>query len=77
MTCSENLAENFGPIGTLFHAVSILFCLTTSLAHDGAGLGTLGLPESELRKLAADAGFGGFARVPFDSPFHSVYELRA
>jgi SAM-dependent methyltransferase len=74
--CSENLSDNFGPIGTLFHAISIMYCLTTSLAHDGAGLGTLGLPESKLRDLGREAGFSRFARVTFDSPFNSVYEMR-
>jgi hypothetical protein len=54
-----------------------MYCLTTSLAQDGAGLGTLGLPESRLQNLSRETGFSRFARVPFDSPFHSVYEMRA
>ena len=41
----------------LFHAISLFYCMTTSLAHGGAGLGTLGLPESRLRELCLDVGF--------------------
>ena len=49
--------------------------MTTSLAEGGEGLGTLGLPESKLRELAARAGFSGFRRVEMDNPFNSLYEL--
>src|SRR5207244_13005153 len=34
--------------------VSVLYCMTTSLAGHGEGLGTLGLSETKLRELAAD-----------------------
>ena len=38
INCSE---ENAGPLGAMFHGVSVLYCMTTSLAGGGAGLGTL------------------------------------
>ena len=49
--CSDKLEENTGPIGSIFHGISILYCMTTSLAGGGAGLGTLGLHEHKLRDL--------------------------
>ena len=47
-----------GPIGALFQSCSVLLCLTLSLAGDGEGLGTLGLPEPKLREFGQQAGFG-------------------
>jgi SAM-dependent methyltransferase len=76
MNCSERLEENAGPVGTLFHGISILYCMTTSLAHGGAGLGTLGLPETKLRELATEAGFGQVRHVPLENPFNTLYEIR-
>ena len=75
MHCAERLEENSGPIGALFHGISILYCLTTSLAEGGAGLGTLGLPESKLRALATAAGFAQVQRLPLENPFNSVYAI--
>jgi 2-polyprenyl-3-methyl-5-hydroxy-6-metoxy-1,4-benzoquinol methylase len=76
INCADHLEDNVGPLAALFHAISVFYCLTTSLAHGGAGLGTLGLPESRLRDLSLDAGFGSVRRVPMDSPFNAVYEIR-
>jgi len=73
--CSEKLEENLGLFGTLWHGMSIFFCLTTSLAEGGAGLGTLGLHEAKLRELCAEAGFGSVRRVPIDNPFNNLYEI--
>ena len=54
----------------------MLYCMTASLAHGGAGLGTLGLPESRLRALAEGAGFAELRRLEIDNPFNSLYLLR-
>ena len=54
----------------------MLYCMTTSLAQGGAGLGTVGLPESKLRELSAEAGFGSVRRVPLENPFNNLYEVR-
>jgi hypothetical protein len=48
--CSDKLHENVGPLGTLFHGISLFYCLPMSLAHSGEGLGKLGLPEPKLRE---------------------------
>jgi SAM-dependent methyltransferase len=74
--CSDKLEENTGPIGSIFHGISILYCMTTSLAGGGAGLGTLGLHEHKLRDLATVIGFRDVRRMPIEDPFNNVYELR-
>jgi 2-polyprenyl-3-methyl-5-hydroxy-6-metoxy-1,4-benzoquinol methylase len=75
INCSDRIEENAGPLGTLFYAASLLYCMTTSLAHAGEGLGTCGLPEVTLRELCAEAGFTGVRRVPLDNPFNNLYEI--
>ena len=76
MNCSDKLEENIGPIGALFHGISILYCMTTSLAQGGAGLGTLGLPESRLRELCGEVGFRSVGRMPLENPFNVLYAIR-
>jgi SAM-dependent methyltransferase len=76
MNCSDKLEENIGPIGALFHGISILYCMTTSLAQGGVGLGTLGLPESRLRELCIEVGFRSVGRMPLESPFNVLYAIR-
>jgi SAM-dependent methyltransferase len=73
--CSATLEENNGPLGSLFHGISVFYCMTTSLANGGAGLGTLGLHEHRLREYAAVAGFQEVRRT-FQDPFNNIYELR-
>ena len=75
VNCSAEPVENIGPIASLLYGFSILYCMTTSLAENGEGLGTLGLPESKLRELAAKAGFATADRVQMDNPFNNLYEL--
>lgn len=75
INCSDQTTENVGPIATLLYGFSLLYCMTTSLAESGEGLGTLGLPESVLRSLAGEAGFSAVRRVEMDNPFNSLYEV--
>ena len=56
-------------------ALSLAYCLPVSLAEGGAGLGTLGLPESKLTELALEAGFSEVRRLPVDNPFNCIYEI--
>ena len=35
--CSDKLEENVGPLGAMSHGFSMMYCMTTSLANDGAG----------------------------------------
>src|SRR5215510_10317748 len=75
INCSDQATANTGPIATLLYGFSVLYCMTTSLAQGGQGLGTLGLPEPALRDLAAKAGFAQVRHVEMDNPFNSLYEL--
>ena len=76
INCSDKLEENSGPLGAMFHGFSVLYCMTTSLAGGGAGLGTLGFHEPKVRELCAEAGFRSVRRVPLDNPFNNLYEIR-
>ena len=76
MNCSPKLEENANPVGRFLYAVSTLYCMTTSLAHDGAGIGAA-MGEPKARELASQAGFQQFRRLPIDDPFSMLYELRA
>ena len=76
INCSESLEENIGPLGTMFHGFSILYCMTTSLANGGAGLGTLGLPPSKVDEMCAEAGFKSVDLLPLDDPFHNLYLIK-
>jgi SAM-dependent methyltransferase len=75
INCSDQAADNTGPIAALLYGFSILYCMTTSLAEGGEGLGTLGLPEPVLRQLAGKAGFTQVRHVEMDNPFNRLYEL--
>ena len=75
INCSAETTENVGPIPTLLYGFSVLYCMTTSLARGGRGLGTLGLPERVLRDLAGHAGFTSVRKVDMDNPFNSLYEV--
>ena len=72
---SDKLEENVGLVGSLFYGVSVLYCMTTSLASHGEGLGTLGLPETKLRALCSEAGWSSVRRVPIEVPFNNLYEV--
>lgn len=74
VTSEDRPEDNVGPLATIKYAASLGYCLTVSLAEGGEGLGTLGLPESKLRKLASEVGFTQ-VRLAVEDPFNSVYEL--
>ena len=67
---------NVNPIGKLLYSVSTLYCMTQSLAANGAGLGAA-MGEPKARELADKAGFGRFRRLPVEDPFSVLYELKA
>lgn len=77
INASHRLEDNIGPLGAFFHGASILYCMTTSLAGAGAGLGTCGFSEEVARAMCADAGFSSFRKVPIDDPFNNLYEAVA
>ncbi len=74
---SDKLEENIGLLGAFFYSCSVLYCMTTSLAHHGEGLGTVGLPETRVRELCTEAGFSNVRRVPMENPFNILCEVTA
>jgi len=77
MNSADDPADNVGPLATLFYGFSVTYCMTTSLAHGGAGLGTCGCPPAKVRELSAAAGFTRVERLPLENPFNILYAIRA
>ncbi|HKV54764.1 MAG TPA: class I SAM-dependent methyltransferase [Candidatus Binataceae bacterium] len=72
---SDRVADNLRPMGKMIYSVSTLYCMTTSLAHGGAGIGTA-MGENKAREMASEAGFTRFTRLPIKDDFAVLYELR-
>ncbi len=72
---SDDLSENLTPLGKMGYSMSTLYCLTTSLAHRGAGIG-IAMGENKARELAAGAGFSRFERLPIKDDVAVLFELR-
>lgn len=74
-TFEENVAKN--PMSSLMYGISVMSCMSSAMSVEGgAGLGTLGLPESKARSMAAEAGFGSFRRLDIDHSVNAFYEVR-
>ncbi len=76
INCKDKLEDNIGPLGAFFYSMSVLYCMTTSLAAGGEGLGTAGLPESKVREFCKEAGFRTVHRLPIENPFNVLYEIK-
>ncbi|MBV7697877.1 methyltransferase domain-containing protein [Streptomyces sp. TRM70350] len=76
INCEDRPQDNVGPVATMLYGFSMFYCMTTSLANDGAALGTCGMPEAVVRSLCAEAGFSDVARSPADDPFNVLYDIR-
>ncbi len=76
INCADKPEDNVGPLATIMFGASIFYCMTTSLAQGGAGLGTLGLHQQKMRELATEAGFSSVDLAPIDNPFNVLYVLR-
>jgi SAM-dependent methyltransferase len=76
MNSADEPDENIGPLATLLYGVSIVYCMTTSLAHGGAGLGTCGLPAARVQELCTQAGFAAVRRLDLQDPFNSLYVVK-
>ena len=74
-TFEENAANN--PMASLMYGISVMSCMSSAMSEPGgAGLGTLGLPESRARAMASDAGFTRFRRLDVDHSVNAFYEVR-
>ncbi len=72
---SHELSENLSTLGKMAYSISTLYCLTTSLAHHGAGIG-IAMGEPKAREFAAGAGFSRFQRLPIKDDVVVLFELR-
>jgi 2-polyprenyl-3-methyl-5-hydroxy-6-metoxy-1,4-benzoquinol methylase len=72
---SDRLEENLNPVGRVFYSVSMLQCMTASLAHGGAGYGAC-MGPANIRRVAEEAGFRSFERLPIENPFNSYFLAR-
>lgn len=68
--------DNTGPLATVKYCLSLQYCLTTSLAEGGLGLGAMGMPESVVRMYAAAAGFNSVRLLPGENAWNAVYEIK-
>jgi hypothetical protein len=74
-TFAENMTKN--PMASLMYGISVMSCMSSAMSlPDGAGLGTLGLPESKARQMAEEAGFTRFRRLDIDHSLNAFYEVR-
>ena len=74
-TFAENVAKN--PMASLMYGISVMSCMSSAMSvPGGAGLGTLGLPESKAREMAAEAGFTRFHRLDIEHSLNAFYEVR-
>jgi SAM-dependent methyltransferase len=65
------------PMAALMYGMSVLSCMSSALSEPGgAGLGTLGLPESLAEQMARAAGFTRFRSLDFGHPINAFYEVR-
>ena len=71
---SNQLEEHTTPSARLAYSSSALACLHDSMAKDGAALGPL--PEARITRLAKQAGFSQFRRLPIKSAYDAVYEAK-
>ena len=53
-----------------------MYCMTTSLAEGGEGLGTLGMPPSMVKKYCDEAGSSNVRKLPLDNSFNILYEVK-
>ncbi len=76
-TASDNLEENIAnPFAPILYGVSTLHCLTVSLAHGGAGIGTA-FGQKLARRLLNEAGFADVSIEPAPGdPADAVYITR-
>lgn len=74
INASDRPEENVGPLATVFYGFSLHYCMTTSLAHGGAGLGTCGFNPEVVSRMCAEAGFSSVRQVDIDNPFNHLYE---
>jgi SAM-dependent methyltransferase len=70
---SSNVEENIGnPVAPMLYGISVMHCMTVSLAHGGAGLGTV-WGEQLARRMLAEAGLTSVEVSDAPDPLNSIY----
>jgi SAM-dependent methyltransferase len=69
------LEPRCGNRDALLYGISVMYCMPTSLAHGGVGLGACGVHDEQLRAMAANAGFRSVSEVPIEDRFNRLYAL--
>lgn len=73
---ASDLADNLdNPMAPFLYSISVLHCLTVSLAHGGAGLGTV-WGEQLARQMLAEAGFTRVEVTEAPDPMNNIYVCR-
>jgi SAM-dependent methyltransferase len=73
---SSKLEENVGsPFAPLLYGMSVLHCMTVSLAEGGTGLGTV-WGEQTARRFLTEAGFGSVETVEAPGPQNTIFICR-
>lgn len=72
MKIGDNLEDNIGDWGKFLYSVSFLYCMTTSLAGGGAGIGAC-MGQKKAKELCMEAGFKNFEYVESNDPCFALY----
>lgn len=67
--------EDTYPLAATLYGFSVGYCVPTTVAQNGAALGTLGLPEAGIRALAQEVGFTDVQPLASGHPILSLYVL--
>jgi len=76
ITSADERHDNRGSAATIKYGMSLTYCMTTSLANHGEGLGTLGMPQKVVRELCTQAGFTSVRKLDCSNDFVSLFEVR-
>jgi 2-polyprenyl-3-methyl-5-hydroxy-6-metoxy-1,4-benzoquinol methylase len=69
---SDHLEENLNPVGRVFYSISMLQCMTASLAHGGSGYGAC-MGPAKIQQIAREAGFAKVEKLPIENPFNQYW----
>ncbi|MCH2171399.1 methyltransferase domain-containing protein [Myxococcota bacterium] len=73
---AENLEHN--PMAALMYGMSVTTCMSSALSEPGGlGLGTLGMHEERLTRMAREAGFESIEPIDLGHPVNAFYRIRS
>ncbi|GAA2858486.1 hypothetical protein GCM10010517_16930 [Streptosporangium fragile] len=72
---SDQVEENFTPVGRLYYSASTFLCVPSALSQPGGYALGAQAGEASIREVAAAAGFTRFRRAA-QAPFNLIYEIR-